>query len=124
MNLPELGSGWKYEGWVIFNDIPVTTGTFSTVSGFDDASPYSGNSVTPNFPGEDFLNSAPQGLTFPQDADIRGRSVVISIEPSPDYDQATPFILKPLKGTAGQNTTPTLNTLTATNTAPLGRVIR
>ncbi|MDY8135811.1 anti-sigma factor [Aquimarina sp. 2201CG5-10] len=124
LNLPALADGWKYEGWVVFNNIPVTTGTFTDVDNFDDASPFSGNGTAPNYPGEDFLNSAPQGLTFPQDGDVRGKTVVISIEPSPDYDQATPFFVKPLSGTAGQNTAPAINTLTATNNAPFGRVLR
>ena len=47
----------------------------------------------PNYPGEDFLVNAPDGLEFP--TDLRGAAVVISIEPSPD-DSAAPFFLKPL----------------------------
>ncbi len=124
LNLPKLADGWKYEGWVIFNGTPVTTGTFKEVDTFDDASPYSGNGSAPSYPGEDFLNSAPQGLTFPDDGDVRGKEVVISIEPSPDYDQATPFFVKPLKGMAEQLTAPSVNTMEATNDAPFGRVRR
>ncbi|WP_378174752.1 anti-sigma factor [Aquimarina sp. SS2-1] len=124
LNLPALADGWKYEGWVVFNNIPVTTGTFSDVDSFDDASPYSGNGPSPNYPGEDFLNSAPQGLTFPEDGDVRGKTVMISIEPFPDYNQATPFFVKPLSGIAGQNVAPAVNNMTATNNAPFGRVLR
>ncbi|GAA4271666.1 anti-sigma factor [Aquimarina gracilis] len=124
LDLPMLVDGWKYEGWVIFNNIPVTTGTFSDVDTFDDASPFSGNVQSPGYPGEDFLNSAPQGLTFPQDGDVRGKTVVISVEPFPDYDQATPFFVKVLEGTAQQNVAPAINNLTATNTLPFGRVVR
>ncbi len=124
LNLPPLADGWKYEGWVIFDGIPVTTGTFIETNTFDDASPFSGNGSAPNYPGEDFLNSAPQGLTFPDDGDVRGKMVVISVEPSPDYDQATPFFVKPLSGTAGQLTAPQVNTLDPTNNAPFGRVRR
>ncbi len=128
LNLEPLADGWKYEGWVIFEkngtQIPVSTGTFSDVGNFDDASPYSGNGSAPNYPGEDFLNSAPQGLTFPTDGDVRGKTVVISVEPSPDYDQSTPFFLKPLSGTAGQVTAPQVNSIAPTNNAPFGRVLK
>jgi len=124
LNLPMLVDGWKYEGWVILNNKPVTTGTFSKVDQADDASPYSGNGTAPNYPGEDFLNTAPQGLTFPQDGDVRGKMVVISIEPFPDFDQATPFFIKPLSGTAQQNVAPALNELKPSNNVPFGRVIR
>ncbi len=124
LNLPPLADGWKYEGWVVFNNIPVTTGTFSQVDTFDDASPYSGNGQAPNYPGEDFLNSAPFSLTFPEDGDVRGKMVMITVEPSPDFDQATPFFIKPLNGTAQQNVAPAINELTATNNAPFGRVIK
>ena len=44
-------------------------------------------------PGEDFFNNAPAGETFP--LDVRGRTVVISVEPVPDNAEA-PFLLKPL----------------------------
>ena len=49
----------------------------------------------PPFPGEDFLVSAPMGLTFP--TDIAGGTGVISIEPDPD-NSPNPFTLKPLVG--------------------------
>lgn len=124
LSLPTLASGWKYEGWVMLNGTPVTTGTFSDENAADDASPYSGNATAPNYPGEDFLNSAPVGLTFPQDGDVRGNAVMVTIEPSPDYDQSTPFFLQPLTGTAGQDVSPAVNDLTANANAPFGRVLR
>lgn len=128
LDLPPLADGWKYEGWVVLTkngtSFPVSTGTFSDETTFDDASPYSGNGNAPDYPGEDFINSAPQGLTFPEDGDVRGKMVVISVEPSPDYDQATPFFIKPLTGTAQQNVAPAINTLTANNNVPFGRVVR
>ena len=91
LNLPSLSPGWKYEGWVVIDGVPVTTGTFTDVNSADEQSPFSDGG--PNYPGEDFLNNAPSGLTFP--TDIRGDAVVISIEPSPDNSPA-PFALKPL----------------------------
>ena len=45
------------------------------------------------FPGEDFLNNAPEMLSFP--TDITGGTAVISVEPDPD-NSAGPFTLKPL----------------------------
>jgi hypothetical protein len=47
------------------------------------------------FPGEDFLENAPAGLTFP--TDLAGGVAVISIEPDPD-NSTDPFTLKPLVG--------------------------
>jgi len=95
LNLPTLPSGWAYEGWVVINGIPVSTGTFTDVAAADDAAPFSGAMSAPPFPGEDFLQNAPTGLTFP--TDISGSTVVISIEPVPD-NSAAPFLLKPLVG--------------------------
>jgi hypothetical protein len=95
LTLPTLPAGWKYEGWTVINGVPVTTGTFTNISDFDDADPYSSTMPGPPFPGEDFLLNAPSGLTFP--TDIAGGVAVISIEPSPD-NSANPFTLKPLVG--------------------------
>ncbi|MCF6307492.1 MAG: anti-sigma factor [Flavobacteriaceae bacterium] len=97
LDLPVLGDGWKYEGWAVINGQPVSTGTFtSTMSADDNAStsPYKGeNGDGPPFPGEDYLQNAPNGLTFP--TDLRGTTIVISVEPNPD-NSPLPFTLKPL----------------------------
>lgn len=95
LTLPTLPAGWKYEGWVVVNGTPVTTGTFTSVSSADDSAPYSGSMAGPAFPGEDLVQNAPAGLTFP--TDLAGATAVISIEPSPD-NSANPFLLKPLVG--------------------------
>ncbi|WP_420316443.1 anti-sigma factor domain-containing protein [Ekhidna sp.] len=95
LDLPALEAGWKYEGWVVIDGTPVTTGTFTSVAMGDDAAPFSGSNAGPNYPGEDFLSNAPSGLTFP--TDLRGTTAVISIEPDPDNSSA-PFTLKPLAG--------------------------
>jgi len=101
VNLPTLATGWKYEGWVVFNTgaTPVTTGKFTMASGVDSASPYSGNEPAPLFPGEDFLSNLPAGV----DGNINGLPVVISIEPDLSADPTTPFFLKPISGTEGIN---------------------
>ena len=91
--LPSLPNGWKYEGWVVINGVPISTGTFTSVSGADAFSGFSGTSGTPAFPGEDFIKNAPAGVTFP--TDLSGKTAVISVEPYPDNSIA-PFLLKPL----------------------------
>jgi len=107
--LPTLNPGWKYEGWVVSDNGPLSTGTFTGFDVRDDnAEDPNGFSATvfpgPPLPGEDFFRNAPEGVTFP--LDIRNRMVVISVEPDPDNSPA-PFVLKPLVGTAGMETAPT-----------------
>ena len=102
--LPTLPDGWAYEGWVVGDNGPITTGTFTAFDAADAAAPYSGTSQSgPPVPGEDFFMNAPSGEAFP--LDVRGRTVVISVEPVPD-DSEAPFAMKPLVGTAGQETAP------------------
>lgn len=97
LNLPVLAEGWKYEGWAVINGTPVSTGTFIDASMADDnaaTSPYKGNSGNgPGYPGEDYLQNAPMGLTFP--TDLKGMTIVVSVEPFPD-NSSNPFTLKPL----------------------------
>ena len=100
LDLPELPDGWKYEGWAVIGGTPISTGTFTKVAATDDAAPFSGSVALPMpngadgfFPGEDFLERAPVGTTFP--TDLKGATIVISVEPSPDNSPA-PFTLKPL----------------------------
>lgn len=93
LSLPTLPTGWKYEGWAVISGQPVTSGKFTAVDEADESAPYSGPDPGPPFPGEDYLQNAPAGLTFP--TDLSGGTAVISIEPDPDDDTA-PFALKPL----------------------------
>ena len=95
LSLPQLPEGWAYEGWVVIDGTPVTTGTFTSAEGVDSGASYSGVNPGPPFPGEDFLSNAPAGLTFP--TSITGGTAVISIEPVPDNSTA-PFTFKPLVG--------------------------
>ena len=103
--LPTLPAGWAYEGWVVGDNGPISTGTFTAFNTVDSGNGFSGtqNNAGPPIPGEDFFLNAPTGETFP--LDIRGRMVVISVEPVPD-DSTAPFAMKPLVGTAGQDTAP------------------
>lgn len=100
LTLPALPAGWKYEGWVVINSQPVTSGRFTNVALADESAMFSGPLMGPPFPGEDYLVNAPAGLTFP--ADLRGGTAVISIEPDPDNSPA-PFLLKPLTGSIPAN---------------------
>lgn len=100
LSLPSLPAGWAYEGWAVIDGNPVTTGTFTSVTGADNFALYSGMQAAPPFPGEDFLNNAPSGLTFP--TDLRGATIVVSVEPVPD-NSPNPFTLKPLVGMTGAN---------------------
>ena len=96
LDLPTLPAGWVYEGWAVIDGSPISTGTFTSVTGMDNFSGFSATDAgSPPFPGEDFLINPPNGLNFP--VDLAGKTVVISVEPSPDNSTA-PFLLKPLVG--------------------------
>ncbi|MCR9164062.1 MAG: anti-sigma factor [Nannocystaceae bacterium] len=90
LDLPTLPAGWVYEGWVVGEDGPVSTGRFVDVAAPDSdaGGPTAGPDATPPFPGQDFI-APPMVLT--------GTRVVISVEPDPD-DGPAPFQLKPLLG--------------------------
>ena len=101
--LPTLPTGWAYEGWVVTDNGPISTGTFTAFDTADSFNGFSGSNPGPPIPGEDFFLNPPSGVIFP--LDVRNRTVVISVEPSPDNSPA-PFVLKPLVGTAGTDVAP------------------
>lgn len=46
LTLPELSEGWKYEGWLVVNGTPISTGTFTDTAMADDnaaSTPFKGN---------------------------------------------------------------------------------
>lgn len=101
LDVPDLsGSDWTYEGWAVINGAKISTGRFDKPEGADDAALYSGPLPAPPFPGEDFLQNAPGGSTFPPD--LRGATIVLSIEPREDDDPG-PFQFKPLVGVVPQD---------------------
>ena len=94
LDLPELPEEWIYEGWVVIDGQAVSTGRFVDPAGPDDFDGFGGDDApAPPFPGEDFIQNAPEGLEFP--ANLAESTVVISIEPADD-DSDAPFTLKPL----------------------------
>jgi hypothetical protein len=95
LTLPELPIGWVYEGWAVFDGIPVSTGRFTDPNMADDFNGFSGDGSSPATPGEDFIRNAPEGLEFPRSA--ADATVVVSVEPAHD-DSPAPFVLKPLIG--------------------------
>jgi len=101
LNLPDLsGTDWIYEGWVVVDGMPITSGTFDNGSMADNSAPYSADQPSPPFPGEDYLMNPPSGITFP--TDLSGGKAVISIEPRMDNSPA-PFQFKPLVGDIPMN---------------------
>lgn len=124
LNVPELPSGWVYEGWVkLPNKPPVTTGRFRDPTEPDFYGGFSGDQGVPPRPGEDLLNKtdrAPDGVSFPVDLTAQQTKVVLSVEPDMGgttredgtYTQGTdigglakPFPVKPLVGTVLEGAT-------------------
>ena len=75
-------TGWNYHGWVSIDGITVTTGPILGPSTADGAAPHSGSLPGFSYPGEDFLEKAPDGLTFP--TSVGAARVFVSLEPDPD----------------------------------------
>ena len=102
LDLPELDNGWTYEGWVVGEDGPISTGRFDSPSEADSdrGGPFAGAAGTPPFPGQDFvLSDGRRDLTA-------GYKAVITVEPKPD-NSPKPFAPKPLAGSiedAGKGT--------------------
>jgi hypothetical protein len=114
LSLPNLPEGWEYEGWVVGDEGPVSTGRFTALDQADSdaGGATAGPNGTPPFPGQDFIDPP---------VDLVGQTAVISVEPQPD-DGAAPFILKPLVGMIGADTAPTSQTMSnnAAATTPSG----
>jgi hypothetical protein len=99
--IPQLPDGWVYEGWVVNQGAPITTGRFSSPEGIDGFDGFSGSEGGPPFPGEDYIVNAPAGLTFPINLADGESKVVISVEPDLNGSDPTgdaPFAVKPLVG--------------------------
>ncbi len=88
LTLPELPAGWVYEGWVVGDEGPVSTGRFTATdeADADGAGATGGPDAAPPFPGQDYIDPA---------VSLIGYAAVISVEPDPD-DGPAPFAIKPL----------------------------
>ncbi len=92
-DLPDLTDlGWRYEGWVVGPDGPISTGVFARgdEADHDGAGPTAGPDAlfSPPFPGQDFITT-PIDLTD-------GYAAVLPIEPFPDNSPAPFVALRPL----------------------------
>jgi len=99
LQLPDLPTGWVWEGWGVTQDTPLSSGRFSSASGADDSSEFSGPLPGPPFPGEDFLANLPQSVNPPVDLADGASTIVITVEPDlggEDPTGAGPFSIKPL----------------------------
>lgn len=86
--LPTLPDGWQYEGWIVNEDGPQSTGRFTAVdqADSDGAGAAAGPDGAPPFPGQDYVDP-PMSLVE--------TAAVITVEPEPD-DSSAPFAFKPL----------------------------
>jgi len=101
LRLPQPPAGWVFEGWGVTQNTPLTTGRFTSVTGSDLASPFSGPNPGPPFPGEDFLTGLPAGVAPPVNLADGSSMVVITVEPDIGGQDPTgpgPFSIKPLVG--------------------------
>ncbi len=122
--LPMLDSSkWVYEGWVVADGVPISTGRFSSFEMQDDFNNFSqtGGKPGPNLPGEDFFINPPTGINFP--LDVRNKMVIISVEPAVNDDPA-PFLLKPLAATSSMMLVQNQSFIKNTNAIPTGNVTR
>jgi anti-sigma-K factor RskA len=102
LRLPTTPAGWAWEGWGVTQETPLTTGRFVKAAGADRAAPFSGPKPGPPFPGEDFLQRLPSGISAPADLADGTSMVVLTLEPDlagKDPTGPAPFSIKPLVGT-------------------------
>ena len=82
LELPTEGMGFVYEGWVENNGKILSIGKFPRGDFGDLSNKYSAEEETPySFPGEDFLNNPPEGVTFPLNLADSKSKVFITLEP-------------------------------------------
>lgn len=102
LSLPELTGGWIYEGWVVHEGVPISTGRFSDPAGADGSGIHEGRGDGPPFPGEDLITNEPDDdLLFPSDLTDGETAIAITVEPALDGTDPTgpaPYPIKPLEG--------------------------
>ena len=109
LTLPQPPAGWVFEGWGVTQGTPLSTGRFTSVTGPDLASPFSGPNPGPPFPGEDFVAQLPAGVDPPVNL-ADGRSmIVVTLEPDIGGTDPTgrgPFSIKPLAASVPAGASP------------------
>ena len=99
LNVPTAPAGWAWEGWGVTQETPLTSGRFSKPTGADRSAPFSGPKGGPPFPGEDFVQRLPGGVSAPVDLADGSSMVVLTLEPDlrgKDPTGPGPFSIKPL----------------------------
>jgi len=99
LDIPQAPEGWDYEAWVVFGNDTLSTGKFYYAAIADTLNPYGGITGNYPFPGQDFLENAPEGLTFP--TDLSGVPIFVTLEPWNEYDlePLSPFPFRLLEAT-------------------------
>lgn len=99
LDIPQAPEGWDYEAWAVFGDDTLSTGKFYYAAIADTLNPYGGITGNYGFPGQDFLQNAPDGLSFP--TDLSGIPVFVTLEPWNEYDlePSSPFPFRLLEAT-------------------------
>ncbi|MCB0281699.1 MAG: hypothetical protein H6627_03590 [Calditrichae bacterium] len=97
INLPAAPDGWSYGARISDGTQTVSLGAFTDPAKADNAAKYNGtNGTAYAFPGEDFIQSAPAGLTFPMN--VTGKELTVTI--TPRYPKkSVPFVVEAFKGT-------------------------
>lgn len=109
LDLPQAPEGWDYEGWVVFGSDTLSTGKFYWPGVADTLNLYGGITGNYDFPGQDFLANAPEGMTFP--TDLSGAPILVTMEPWEDYDTEplSPFPFRLLGATIPHDAEPRVN---------------
>jgi hypothetical protein len=98
LTLPDLPDNWVWEGWAVTQGSPLSSGRFTSASGADNSSSFSGPLEGPAFPGEDFVANLPPEISPPVDLADGSSTIVLTIEPDlvgTDPTGAGPFSIKP-----------------------------
>jgi hypothetical protein len=109
LRLPQPPAGWVFEGWGVTQGTPLSTGRFTSVTGADLASPFSGPNPGPPFPGEDFVANLPASVVPPVNLADGSSTVVVTVEPDlggTDPTGPAPFSIKPLAGSVPAGASP------------------
>ena len=106
LNIPDAPDGWVYEGWVVHQGQPITSGRFASANGPDDFNGFSGTVAPgPQLPGEDYIMNLPEGFDGPLELADGETMVVLSIEPDINGVDPTgdgPAQVKPLSAAVAE----------------------